>query len=99
MVRTLECLGLFILNVSWKDHPSNHEVYGNMPKITEVIRERRVRLAGHSFRNKNELASDLLLWAPEHGQRRRGRPYKSYIDQLIVDCGHTLEELPQAQEI
>ena len=42
---------------------------------------------------KDELASDLLLWNPKHGKRSRGRPRKSYIDQLKEDTMLKIEEL------
>lgn len=85
-----------VLNVSWKDHVTNKELYGKLLPITDVIRERRLRFAGHCFRNKNELASSLLLWTPTHGSRKSGRPCKTYIDQLTTDTGLTITELPQA---
>ena len=70
-----------VINVSWKDHPTNRDLYGKLLPITEVICESRLRFAGHCFRNKNELASDLVLWAPTHGSRKSGRPCKNYIDK------------------
>ena len=33
------------------------------------LRERRMHFAGHCWRAKQELASDLLLWSPNHGNR------------------------------
>ena len=48
-----------ILNKSWKQHPTNDQLYGNIPKVSDIIRERRTRFAGHCWRSKNELASDL----------------------------------------
>ena len=48
-----------ILNKSWKQHPTTDQLYGNIPKVSDIIRERRTRFAGHCWRSKNELASDL----------------------------------------
>ena len=48
-----------ILNKSWKQHPTNDQLYGNIPKVSDIIRERRTRFAGHCWRSKNELASEL----------------------------------------
>ena len=39
-----------------------------------------MRFAGHCWRAKQELASNLLLWSPNHGKRRVGRPAITYID-------------------
>ena len=36
-----------ILNKSWRDHPTNTELYDNIPPISHLIRERRIRYAGH----------------------------------------------------
>ena len=82
------------LNKSWRQHLTNKELYGKIPKLTNSIREQRLRFAGHCWRSKNELTSDLLLWQPLHGKRSRGRPPKSYIDQLMEDTERTLDELP-----
>ena len=53
-----------VTNSTWQDHSTNAEVYGDLSPVVDVIRERRTRFARHSFRSKNELVSDLLLWAP-----------------------------------
>ena len=45
----------------------------------------RLRFAGHNWRSKDEVARDLILWQPQHGNRSRGRPAKTYIDQLRDD--------------
>ena len=51
-------------NVHWSQHMTNKELYGKLPKVSEKIRERRLRFAGHSCRNINEPISQLLLWKP-----------------------------------
>ena len=75
------------LNVHWYDKVSNIELYGDLPKITDKIRTRRMRLAGHIQRHEDEIAHDLLFWEPKHGRRGRGRPYVNYIDMLKQDTG------------
>ena len=66
------------LNVSWKEHPTNKKLYGNIPTITITIRQQRLRFAGHCWRSKEEVASDVLLWQPSHGRQSAGRPRKTY---------------------
>jgi len=58
-----------------------------MPRVTETIRDRRLRLAGQIWRSKAEIASDILLWTPSHGKRSVGRPYRTFIDHLSDDTG------------
>ena len=82
------------LNISWKQHPTKKELYGNIPPISVTIRDRRQRFAGHCWRSKDELASDLLLWQPKHGKKSVGRPCKTYRDQLAEDTGCLPQDLP-----
>ena len=84
------------LNVSWKDHMTNKELYGSMVPISLTIKEQRMRFAGHVWRNKEELASDVLLWKPTHGRQEPGRPRRTFIDQLADDTGCKAQELPNA---
>ena len=41
---------------------------------------------------------DVLLWKPTHGHQPRGRPKKTYIDQLMDDTGCRIEIGPIAME-
>ena len=53
-----------------------------------------MRFASHCWQAKQELASDLLLWLPNHGKRRVGRPAITNIDQLCRDTGCLPNDLP-----
>ena len=68
-----------ILNKSWRQHPTKHQLYGHLPPITETIKVRWTRHAGHCWRSRDELISDVLLWTPSHGQAKAGRPARTYI--------------------
>ena len=83
------------LDKSWKQHPTKKQLYGHLPPITQTIRERQTRHAGHCWRS-SELISDMLLWALTHGRARPGRPKKTYIEQLSEDSGCHAEDLPRA---
>ena len=87
-----------VLNISWKKHPTKQRLYGHLPPITNVIKERRTRFAGHCWRSKDEIISDVLLWTPKHGHTQVGRPYKTYIMQICEDIGCQPEDLPRAME-
>ena len=50
-------------NIHWKQHA---ELYGDLPKISQKIRERRTRFAGHCARS-DEPVSMLVCWIPKHG--------------------------------
>ena len=68
-----------ILNKSWRQHPTKHQLYGHLPPITKTIQARRTRHAGHWWRSRDELISDLLLWTPAYGRAKAGRPARTYI--------------------
>ena len=72
------------------------QLYGHLPPITKTIQVRRTRHAGHCWRSKDELISDVLLWTPTHGCARVGRPARTYIQQLCEDTGCNPEDLPEA---
>ena len=81
---------------SWRQHPTRLQLYGHLPPITKTIQVRRTRHAGHCWRSKDELISDVLLWTPTHGCASVGRPARTYIQQLCEDTGCNPEDLPEA---
>ena len=84
------------LNISWREHPTKERLYGKIPNVITMVRERRMRFAGHCWRHKEEIASDTLLWQPTHGHTAVGRPAKTFVDQLQEDAGLEKEDLATA---
>ena len=82
-----------ILNKSWRQHRTRHQLYGHLLPITKTIQVRRSRHTGHFWRSKDELISDVLLWTPAYGQAKAGRPARPYIQQLCGDTGCNPEDL------
>ena len=85
-----------ILNKSWQQHPTRRQLYGHLPHVTKTIQARRTRHAGHCWRSKDEIVSDVLLWTPAYGQSKAGRPARTDIQQLCDDTGCNPEDLPEA---
>ena len=81
-----------ILNRSWWQHPTRHQLYGHLPPIMKTIQVRRTRHAGHCWRSRDELISDVLLWTPTYGWAKAGRPAWTYIQQLCEDTGYSSED-------
>ena len=46
------------------------------------------------MRSINEQISDVLPWVPTYGCTTGGRLTKTYIHQLSLDSGYSLEKLP-----
>ena len=87
-----------VLNKSWRQHPTKLQKYGDLPPIMKTIQVRQTRHMGHSWRSKDELISDELLWTPSHGQTKVGWPARTYIQQLCADTECSLEDLPGAMD-
>ena len=83
------------LNVHWSQRITNKDLYLELPKISQSIRERSLRFAGHCHRRKEEeVIGSLVLWKPTHGKAKRGRPKQTYVDRLLNETGlHSREEL------
>ena len=85
-----------ILNKSWRQHPTKQQLYGHLPPITKTIQVRRTRHAGHCWRSRDELISDVLQWTPSHGRAKAGWPARTYIQQLCEDTGCSPEDRSEA---
>ena len=64
----------------------------------KTIQIRWTRYAGHCWRSKDELISDVLLWTPSYGRTKVGRPARTYIQQLCDNARCSLEDLPGAMD-
>ena len=70
------------LNVDYQHHMTIEALYQDLPRLSEVVRGRRMKFAGHRVRTEQQPCSKLVLWRPTHGRAGQGRPRKSDIDVL-----------------
>ena len=82
-----------ILNKSRRQHPTRHQLYGHLPPITKTIQVRRTRHAGHWWKSRDELISDVLLWTPTYSRQKQDNQLEQ---QLCEDTGCSPEDLPEA---
>ena len=85
-----------ILNNSWKQN-SMKQLYGYLPAISKTIQVRWTRHMRHCWRSKDKLISDVL-WTPTHGRASVSQPERTYLHQLCVDTGCSLEDLLGAMD-
>jgi hypothetical protein len=83
-------------NLSWKRHPTISEIYNQLPRVSCLVKSRRIQFAGHCYRADGEVISSLLLWRPDYGQRR-GRSL-SFPDVISRDTDIRTEELGTAMQ-
>ena len=86
------------MNKSWRQHPTKQQLYSHQPPIMKTIIVRRTRHAGHCWRSRDKLISDVLLWTPSHGRAKAGWPARTYIKQLYANAGCNPEDLPEAMD-
>ena len=84
-----------ILNKFWCQHPTKQQLYSHWPPITKTIKVRWTRHAGHCWRSRNKLISDVLWWTPLT-KAKAGRLARTYIQQLCEDTGCSHEDLLEA---
>ena len=87
-----------VLNKSWRQHPTKLELFGHISPITKSIKARRTRHAGHCWRSKSELISNVLLKIPLHWRANVGRRARIYLQQLGAETVGSLEDLPGAMD-
>ena len=85
-----------ILNKSWRQPPSEQQLYGHLPPITKTLQVRWIKHPGHCWRSKDELLSDILRWTPSNGRAKAGQPARTYIHQVVADTGYSFEDFPGA---
>ena len=64
--------------------PHKHHLYGHLPPITKTIQVRRTRYAGHCWRSKDELISDVLRCTPTYGRAKKVRPARTYSSYVRI---------------
>ena len=76
-----------VLNIDPREHIANKQLYSGLPRLSDRIEARRMKLAGHCHRHQELPASKLVLWEPKHGHRLPGGHTLTYVDVLRKDAG------------
>ena len=87
-----------ILNKSCRQHHKKQQLYGYLLPITKTILVKRTRHAGHCWRSRKKLTSDVLQWTPSHGRAKKEQPAKTYIQQFCAGTGCYPEDLLEAMD-
>ena len=79
-------------------HPTNHQLYDHPPPISKTIQIKQTRHAGHCWKCKDKLISNVVLWTLSHRRASVGRPVKTYLQQLCSDTRCSPEDLPKVMD-
>ena len=71
-----------ILNKSWRQHSTKLQLYGHLPDIMKTIKVRWTRHAGHCWKSRDELISDVLLWTHTWSSKSRATSLNLHIAAL-----------------
>ena len=72
-----------ILYKSWRQYLTRHQLYGHLRPITKTIQSRRTKHAGHSWRSRDELISDVLLWTPAYGRANQDAQHEHTFSSYV----------------
>ena len=75
------------MSLNRRDHISNSDLYGDLPKVPDKVACRRLGLAGYCQRHEELLAYHPVLWVPTHSKRRPERSLTTFVDTLKRDVG------------
>ena len=84
-----------ILNKSWRQYLTKHQLHSHLPPIWKTIQVRRTRHAEHGWRSRDELISDIFLWTRLYGRTKAGQPARTSIQQLCEDKSN-IEQVMEA---
>ena len=75
------------LGFTWIDCVRNKELYAEVPKATDTIKQKRDSSWLIIAIGTQSAASNIVLWTPNHSKRGRGRPARTFVQQLPDDTG------------
>jgi exonuclease III len=81
------------LNVSWRSYTPNVDLYGDLLPPSVLLRQRRIRFAGHCSRRQGWPVARLLWWKPTATLLRGGHTRMTYVRRLEQDTGRAATQL------
>ena len=76
-----------VQNISWIHHFTLSQLYGDLQSLSVTITKRRVQFAGHAFRVKDEIITNLFLWKASIGRKL------TFPDTISRDTGIKVEDI------
>ena len=76
--------------------PTPALIYGKLPRVSTLVKSRRVQFAGHCIRTDSEIISSLLFWKPTSDHTRSRK--LSFPDVISRDTGIRTQDLGTAMK-
>ena len=89
------------LMLVWKTLKGVNNNFNNNQNTRNIgnLRVSGILEAGHCWKRRDELISDVLLWTPTYGRAKAGWPARTFIQQLCEDTGCSPEDPPEAMNV
>ena len=74
----------------WRDRITNAELYGDLPRADDIIRDRRLHFVGHAARcikDRYQPVVDLVFWQGSGPMRRGQGNRRTFLKTIISDLG------------
>ena len=71
-----------VFNATWHDKIRNEKLYRGNKLVSEKIRGRRIKFAGHCPRHIETTANVGIFWTPDQGRRSIERRKMKYFDEI-----------------
>ena len=68
------------LYISWQQHITNKELYGDASEVSDKVSAWRLKLADQCLRHPELPASSSVLWEPIYGRKSQWWPAKTMVD-------------------
>ena len=72
-----------ILNKSWRQHPTRHQLFSHLPPITKIIQFRRTRHAKHCWRSRDEHIMMYSYGPPHMAEQRQDDQYEHTFSNYV----------------
>ncbi len=78
----------YALDINWKDHVPNKDVFQDLPSASTKIKERRLTFIGHCLRSDQsspQRVAQILLWEPNTGVKHGKGRKMTYLKRILKD--------------
>ena len=80
----------YIFQRHWSEHPTNAELYGDLPKVSTRVKRSKLAFAGHCYRATDELVSEVVFLQRPTERFYQGQQFTTaYEKSILADlCRH-----------
>lgn len=66
--------------------------------VTKTIKKLKWKWSGHTIRGKEKWSKTIMNWFTGHKKRKRGRPFRRWVDDIKAIAGNTWTRVAKDRE-